>query len=224
MSHCEGWRASGWRAWSWAPSDDVEAGRAEWFQEVVAIGAEAFDFEQGFEPAPGAAPREKDDDIDGFDDQRAWYGDDGFLDELLQAREARFGRISVHGGDAAGVAGIPSLQHVQGFASAHLTDDDAVGSQAQGGAHEIAEADSAGLGAQRQAIGGRTLEFAGVLEDDHALAEVGDFGQERVDQGGLAAGGAADHQDVLAVAHGERQDGGLTRGHDTGDDIVAQAI
>ena len=107
----------------------------------------------------------------------------------------------MHGGDAAGMAGVPGLQHVEGLGAAHLADDDAVGAQPQRRAHQVGQRGDAGLGAQRHAVGGRALELARVLQDDDALVEVGDLGEQRVDQRGLARRGAADDEDVLALAH-----------------------
>ena len=100
------------------------------------------------------------------------------------------------------MAGVPGFEHVEGLGAAHLADDDAVGTQPQRRAHQIGQRGDARLGAQRHAIGGGAFELARVLQDDDALVEVGDLGQQRVDQRGLARGGAADHEDVLALAHG----------------------
>ena len=104
---------------------------------VVAIGIEAVDLRDGLDPARGAAPLDEDDEIDGLRDQAARHGDDRLLDELLQPIERGARRIGVHGGDAAGMAGVPGLQHVERFGAAHLADDDAVGPQPQRRAHQI---------------------------------------------------------------------------------------
>ena len=120
--------------------------------------------------------------------------------------------------------GVPGLEHVEGFRSAHLADDDAIGPQPQRRAHQIGQRGDAGLGAQRHAIGRRALELARVLQDDDALAEIGDLGQQGVDQRGLARRRAADHQDVLALAHRERQHLGLAHRHDARRHVVGEPV
>ena len=94
----------------------------------------------------------------GLHDQVARHGDDRLLDQLLEAQQGGDGAVGVHGGDAAGMAGVPGLQHVEGFGPAHLADDDAVGSQPQGRAHQVGQRGDAGLGAQRHAVGGGASE------------------------------------------------------------------
>ena len=65
------------------------AGARERLQDVVAVGIEAGDLEQRLDPAVGAAAVEEHDEVDGLDDQVARHGDDGLLDQLLQAHRAR---------------------------------------------------------------------------------------------------------------------------------------
>jgi hypothetical protein len=52
---------------------------------------------------------------------------------------------------------------------------------------------------------GAALQLARVLDQDDAVGGLGDFGQQRIDQRGLAAAGAARHEDVGAsgdaIAH-----------------------
>src|SRR3546814_8750334 len=62
-----------------------------------------------------------------------------FLDELLQPVERGVGGVGMDGGDAAGVTRVPRLQHVEGFWSADLADDDPIRPKPQGRAHEIGE-------------------------------------------------------------------------------------
>ena len=81
----------------------------------------------------------------------------------------------------------------------------AVGPQAQRRAHEIGKRGRAILGAQRDEVGRRALQFAGVLDQHDAVAGLGDLGKKRVDQGGLAGRGAAGDEDVLALANARAQ-------------------
>ena len=55
------------------------------------------------------------DEIDGLGDQRARNGDDGFLDELLEATQRADAGASVDGAYAAGVAGAPGFEQVERF-------------------------------------------------------------------------------------------------------------
>ena len=70
--------------------------------------------------------------------------------ERLEARE-RVGRaVGVHGGHRSVVAGVQRLEHVERLATAHLSDDEAIGPHPQRGAHELAHRDPAGaLGVRR---------------------------------------------------------------------------
>ncbi len=68
------------------------------------------------------------------------------------------------------------------------------------------------------------LQLARVLQDDDALAEIGDLGQQRVDQRGLARRRAAHHQDVLALADAMRERLGLARRHDARCHVVAEPV
>src|SRR5262245_57200383 len=134
-----------------SPSHRVQGRPSERLEDVVAIGIEADDLEQCLDPAVDAATFEKHHDVDRLHDQVARYRDDGLLDELLQTQEPGRRRIGMHGGDAAGVAGVPGLEHVEGFGPPHLTDDNAVGAQPERRAHQVAQAGDAGFGAQRHA-------------------------------------------------------------------------
>ena len=91
------------------------------------------------EPAIGATAGQDGDDVDGLGDQGARNGDDGFLDELLEAAQRAERRAGMKGADAAGMAGAPGLQQVERFRAAHLADRDAIGTQAKRGAHEIGQ-------------------------------------------------------------------------------------
>ena len=86
----------------------------------------------------------------------------------------------MHCRNPAGVAGIPGLQHIEGFGSPHLADDDAVGTQAKRGTHEVGEVRHAWLGAESHGILGIASELAGVLNDDNSFVEARDLRQKRV--------------------------------------------
>ena len=102
------------------------------------------------------------------------------------------------GADAAGMAGAPGLEQVERFGAAHLADRDAVGTQPQRGANEVGERGDAVLGAQRHEVGRGALQLARVLDQDDAVAGLGDLGQQRVGERGLAGRGAAGDEDVRA--------------------------
>ena len=154
------------------------------------------------EAALGAAAGEHRDDIDGLGDQRARHGDDGFLDELLEPAQRAERGAGVDGADAAGMAGAPGLQEIERFGAAHLADRDAVGTQAQRGAHEIGQRGDAVLGAQRHEVRRRALQLAGILDQHHAIGGLGDLGEQRVGERGLAGRGAAGDEDVAALGDG----------------------
>ena len=81
----------------------------------------------------------------------------------------------MHGADAAGMAGVPGLEHVERFGAAHLADRNAIGPQPQRGAHEIGQRGDAVLGAQRHQVGRGALELARVFDDDDAVGGLGDL-------------------------------------------------
>ena len=136
---------------------------------------------QHFLDAAGrASPLDEDDEINRFRDQPARYGCYGLLDQLLNPVERRAGGVSVYCCDAAGMAGVPGLQHVEGLGSPHLADNDAIGTQAKGGTHEVGEIRNARLGAERNGILGIAPELAGVLNNDDSFVEARDLGQKRI--------------------------------------------
>ena len=61
----------------------------------------------------------------------------------LDARDGIARIVGVDRGDGAVVAGVHGLQHVQRLFAAHLAQDDAVGTHAQGVDHQLALADGA---------------------------------------------------------------------------------
>ena len=124
-------------------------------------------------------------------------------------RNAPSARAGVDGADAAGMAGAPSLQQVERFGAADLADRNAVGAQAQRGAHEIGQRDHAVLGAQRHEIRRGALQLARILDQHDAIGCLGDLGEQRVGERGLAGRGAAGDEDVLARGDGCAQRLGL---------------
>jgi hypothetical protein len=66
------------------------------------------------------------------------------------------------------------------------------------------------------------LQFARVLDQHHAVARLGDLGEERVDKCGLSGGGAAGDEDVLSLADACSQQLGLRTGHNAGVDVIAE--
>ena len=128
------------------------------------------------------------------------------------------------GGDAAGMAGVPGLEHVERLAAADLADDDAVGPQAAASTARDPPARRRPALVRRATQSGRgALQFAGVFDQDHPLIELGHLGQQRVGERGLARAGAAGDQDVAAVGDRAAERIGLRRRHDAVGDIVAEA-
>ena len=97
------------------------------FKDVFTRAVEAFDLADGFDAPCLASAFDKHDEIDGLRDEPARNGRDHFLDQLLNAIECRSRRIRMHRGDAARVTRIPGFQHVEGFTTPDLADDDAIG-------------------------------------------------------------------------------------------------
>ena len=129
--------------------------------------------------------------------------------------------VGVTGRQRALVARVHGLQHVQGLTGADLPDDDAVGTHAQRGPHQVADAHLAhpfGVGRARlepHHVGTGQAQLGGVLDGDHPL--VGrDGGCERVQQRRLARARAARHDDVGPGPHRPIQQ----RGHPRSGDVV----
>src|SRR5262245_22773591 len=134
------------------------------FEQVVAGRIETLELRNGLDPAGRAAPLDEDDEIDRFGDEPARDGCDGLLDQSLNPVERSTRRVGVYCCNPAGVAGVPGLQHIEGFGSPHLADDDAVGTQAKRGTYEVGEVGDARLGAKRHGIPGVASKLAGVLD------------------------------------------------------------
>ena len=124
--------------------------------------------------------------------------------------------------DAAGMAGAPRLEEVERLRAAHLADGNAIGTKPQRRTDEIGERGRAIFGAKRDEVRRGALQLARILDQHDAVAGLGDFGEESVDQRGFAGGGAAGDEHVLAFAHRDAQQLGLRRRHDAGVDIVAE--
>src|SRR5690242_14212272 len=118
-----------------------EFGRGEIDEAVAAAGIETVDARDRLDAASEPASRNEDEKIDRFGDEAARHGDDGFLDQLLEPVERRRGAIRVDGRDAAWMAGVPCLEHVERLAAANLADDDAIGPEPQRRANEVGHGD-----------------------------------------------------------------------------------
>src|SRR3546814_14937171 len=81
---------------------------------VIAVGIEAGDLGDRLDAAARAAALDEDDEIDRLGDQPARHADDAFLDELLKPVEGGPRGVGVDGGYAAGMTGVPGLEHVEG--------------------------------------------------------------------------------------------------------------
>src|SRR5262249_31547714 len=102
-----------------------KAGRR--FEQVVAGRSETL----SSATSSMGSPLDEHDEIDRLRDQPARHGCHGLLDQLLNAVERRVRRVGMDCCYSAGVAGIPGFQHVEGFGSPHLANDNAVGTQAE---------------------------------------------------------------------------------------------
>jgi len=83
----------------------------------------------------------------------------------------------VDGGEARRVAVFQALS-MSRLRTAHFATMIAVGTQAQGRAHQVGEVRDAGLGTQRDTVRGGALQLACVLQEDDTIARVGDLGEE----------------------------------------------
>src|ERR1700757_3089665 len=87
--------------------------------------------------AIGAAPGKDGDDVDGLRNQSTRDGDDGFLDQLLEPAQCSERGARMDGADATRMSGAPGFEQVESLRTAHFPDWNAIGSQAQRGAHQI---------------------------------------------------------------------------------------
>lgn len=96
------------------------------------------------------------------------------------------------------MSGAQGLQQIERLSAAHLADWHAVRPQPQRRGDEIQERRGAVLSAERHKVRHRALQLARILNQHHPVAGLGDLGEERIDQRGLAGRGAAGDEDVLA--------------------------
>src|SRR3546814_17110187 len=62
-----------------------------------------------------------------------------FLHEMFEPIERGGPAVRMDGRDAARVAGVPCLEHVQRLAPTHLADDDAIGTKAKSRANKVSQ-------------------------------------------------------------------------------------
>ena len=108
------------------------------------------------------------------------------------------------------MAGIDRAQEGERFLAAQFAEDDAIGPHPQGGDQQVLRArirfaQLAAHGDQADCVRMRDPQFLGILDQDQALGH-GDFGEEGVEECGLARRGAARNQDVAARQHCIAQD------------------
>ena len=108
------------------------------------------------------------------------------------------------------VSGIHRLQHVQGFAAAHLADDQTVRAHSDGVPDQLAEGHhflARWNALQATDVPLRQPEFGGFLDGDDPLV-IRDAGRQGIEQGGLSAAGAARDQQVGASLDGRPEKAG----------------
>ncbi len=119
--------------------------------------------------------------------------------------------VGVDGRQAAVVAGVHGLEHVERFFAADLAEDDAVGTHTQGVDHEIALADVAlALDVRRPRLEPHDVPLPqqqfGRVFDRHDALVVGDEARQHVQQRRLAGAGAARDDDVETACDGGVQE------------------
>jgi hypothetical protein len=83
----------------------------------------------------------------------------------------------VAGGEAAGVAGVPRLDQLEGAAVADFADDDPVGAEAHGVHDRTLPGVDGGLNQNLDSVRGSALELPVVLDQVHQVACLGDLGE-----------------------------------------------
>ncbi len=124
--------------------------------------------------------------------------------------------------DAARMAGAPGLEQVERLGAANLADGNPVGPQPQRGAHQIRQRGDAVLGTHGDKIGRCALQLARVLDQHDAVVGLGDFGEQRIRQCGLAGRCAPGDENVASLGDRQSKHVRLVGGHDAGGDIVAE--
>src|SRR5690606_28785190 len=168
-----------------------------------------------------AQARRLDDDVDRAADHVAdglgLQAEAAHGDHALQTAEALARAVGVQRAHRAVVAGVHGLQQVERLRSAHLADDDPLGTHAQAVAHQVAHGDLALAlkvgrpGLQPDDVRLLQLQFGRVLAGDDALVELDGAGQA-VEQGRLAGAGAAGDDDVAAAFADDVEDARPLRG------------
>ena len=137
----------------------------------------------------------------------------GHQDHGLETRERVARGVGVQGRDRAVVAGVHGLEHVERRGVTDLTDDDPVGTHAEGVLDQVADGDRAlALDVGRARLEPEHVVLAqpqlgGVLDGHDALV-VGDEGRQHVEGGGLAGTGTPGDQDVEAAADARLEQAG----------------
>src|SRR5437870_3609729 len=114
--------------------------------------------------------------------------------------------VRVRGGQGPAVPGIHRLQHVQGFPTAHLANDDPIGAHAERRSEKRTHVDGSGpfdarsTRFERDHVGLRKAELRGVLDGHDAFA-VAHGERKRVERRRLAARGAAGDEDASPPAY-----------------------
>ena len=130
--------------------------------------------------AGGSAALHKDDQIDGFRDQRPGRCLADFHGELFQPGQGRLCGVGVKRRDAAGMTRVPSLEEVEGFRTPHFADHNAIRPKPKGGSHQVRQGDRSGLRPQSDHILRCTLQLARIFENDHTLTELGDLMEQGI--------------------------------------------
>src|SRR5574340_550207 len=148
-----------------------------------------------------------DDQVDGggglFADDLEGQVHAGHQHHGLQTGESIARGVGVQGGQRPVMTGVHGLEHVERFAAAHLTDDDAVGAHTQRVPHQVANGNAAmpidvgGLGLHADDVILLQFEFGCVLDGDDAFV-VGDVAGKDIEEGGFSRAGAAGNDDVEA--------------------------
>ena len=134
-------------------------------------------------------------------------------DHQFEARQRLARAVGVERAHRAVVAGVHRLQQVERLRSAHLADDDALGTHAQAVLDQIAHGDLAlalDIGRARletHDVRLLELQFGRVLAGDDALVVL-DVAGQAVEQRRLARAGAAGDQHVAARAGDDLEHGG----------------
>src|SRR3546814_9666185 len=100
---------------------------SDWSSDVCSSDLEPGDARDTGDAALQAAARDEDNDVDRLGDQPARNGDHRLLHKAFDPVEGGHRAVGMDSGDAAGVPGIPSFQHVERFGAANLAHADALG-------------------------------------------------------------------------------------------------